>query len=516
MKNIIKKILLVFVAITYGLAQNPANLDTTFGTSGKVFTDFNSNSEIGNSMVIQPDGKIILAGTGLVTSANAYNFCVARYNTNGTLDTSFGTNGKANFEITNYNNSYKRDYATGIALQSDGKIVISGYCPDANFSSADNESAVIRLNTNGTLDTTYATNGILRFGFGSAHCQANNIAIQPDNKVVVAGYSTTTSSDHDFAVARINTDGTLDTDFSNDGKQVINLGTYDSANSIAIQPDGKILVAGNAGGNLGLVRFTEYGNLDTTFGTGGKVITNIPDGGELLNTITLQPDGKILGGGYYSSTETNFLVVRYNTNGTLDTTFGTNGYTNVDLDNGSGDIAKSIAQQNDGKIILVGDCYTNGVSYFAIARFTNNGVLDTTFSGDGIQLTTMNGADANAVKLQADGKIVIGGGNYLGGGNTGNFAIARYLGDSYLETPDFENNNYIKIYPNPVQNKLTLVLNDTNTFDNYKIHDLNGRILLQGMANKTTETTIDTETLTPGVYFISFKNSNQTYKIIKK
>lgn len=513
-----KRILFVYLfgMINILQGQNPSNLDTSFGTGGKVFTDFNSGSEVGNALLLQPDGKILLAGTGLAISANAYDFCIARYNSNGTLDTSFGNNGKANFEITNYNNSYKRDYATGIALQTDGKIIMGGYCPDANFSSADNEFAVIRLTANGVLDTSYATNGILRFGFGSANCQAHTIAIQPDNKVVIAGYSSTSSSDYDYAVARINTDGTLDTDFSNDGKAVVNLGQYDKANAISIQTDGKIIISGDAGGKIGLVRFTEYGNLDTTFGTSGKVITDITPGSEDVTSTVLLPDEKLLcAGGRYNSSS-NFLVAQYNTNGTLDTTFGTDGYADVDLDNESGDSAKAIALQTDGKFIVVGDCYTDGVSYFGVTRFNANGTLDTSFSGDGIQLTTMNSADANDVCIQPDGKIIVGGGNYLGGGNTGNFALARYLGDSYLATNEFETDNFIKIYPNPASNHLNILFtNNISENETYTITDLNARVIKKGILSLENNT-IAIDNLNPGIYFFTIDTNPKTYKFIKK
>lgn len=499
-----KKSLLSAIVLSgvFAFGQNPANLDTNFGSGGKVFTDFNNHSEVGNAMVLQPDGKIILAGTGIVTVANGYDFCVARYNTDGTLDESFGTNGKANFEITNYNNSLKRDYATGLVLQSDGKIIISGYCPDGNFSSADNEFAVIRLNSNGTLDTNYATNGILRFGFGSAHAEAHALAIQPDNKIIVAGYSITTSSNYDFAIARVNTDGTLDTDFSNDGKTVINLDEYDKANTIAIQSDGKIIVAGDADGQLGLIRLTEFGNLDSTFGTNGKLITNIEGGGEEILAIKMIEDGKILCAGTRYTNQSNFLAIRYNANGTLDTTFGTNGYTTVDLDNESQDTAKSIAVQNDGKFIIVGDTYTDGAYYFALTRFNANGTLDTTFSGDGVQLTTMNGADANAICIQTDGKIVVGGGNFLSGGNTGNYALARYLGDNSLSVDELDANSIVQIYPNPAKNSIYLnLVNNATATTAYSIYDTTGKKIKEGTI-ENHENAINIESLPRGIYLV--------------
>lgn len=511
-----KKILRIgiFILSLNAFSQNASNLDTTFGTGGKVFTDFNGNSEVGNDMVIQPDGKIILAGTGIITTANGYDFCVARYNIDGSLDTTFGVNGKANFEITNFNNSTKRDYATGVALQSDGKIVISGYCPESNFSSADNQFSVIRLNSNGTLDTTYGSNGILRFGFGSDNCVANAMTIQPDNKVVIVGYSKTSSTEEDFAIARVNIDGTLDTDFSNDGKLIVSLETYDRAQAVTIQNDGKILVGGDANGKIGLVRITEFGNLDSTFGTGGKVLTDLPSGSEELVSIKTLSNGKIVGGGTRFNSQYNLLLIRYNTDGTLDTTFGNSGNTTIDLDNTSEDLAKNLEIQNDGKIILVGDCYSGGTFYFAVTRCTADGIIDSSFSGDGIQLTTMNSADANAVKIQNDGKIIVGGGNFLGGGNSGNFAIARYLGDSFLGINDFVVKKQFLLSPNPAKNYIQInFLNEGNVNYDYAVLDINGRIVDNGSIS-TNINQINIGHLTNGLYVLKINNEN--IKFIKE
>ncbi len=506
MKAVVKSIL--FVAISTNIyAQNASDLDVSFGVNGKVFTDFNGQEELGSSVAIQPDGKIILAGTGIVNTADGYDFCVARYNTDGSLDGSFGTNGKANFEITNFILSNKKDHATGVALQSDGKIVLVGYAPNANFSTADNNFAVVRLNSNGTLDPSYATNGLLRIGFGGLGSRANAVKIQADNKAVVVGFSKTTSANNDYAIARINTDGSLDTDFSNDGKHVVPFGTYDMATALAIQTDGKILVGGDAENQLGLVRFTAFGVLDNTFGIGGKVLTPIAGGTEKITSVAVQTNGKIVcGGTRYNNASFNFLLVQYNPNGTLDQTFGTAGITTTDIDNNSEDLATSIALQTDAKILLVGTCNTNGTDYFAINRFNNNGILDSTFSTDGIQLTAMNGTQANAVLIQNDGKIVVGGGIYLGASSAANFGLARYLGNSFLGTDNFEPSSKLKIYPNPVRSCLQIGIDNENLVGSaYQILDARGKVILEKNI-VSLPCFIDVESLVEGAYVLKIKN----------
>jgi len=293
-----KKFILLGIVI-FGInaySQVAGDLDPSFGTAGKVFTDLNGGQEDGTAILIQPDGKIILAGSGVVNPADSFDFCAVRYNSDGSLDANFGINGKKNFEITNDNSTNKKDYVIGVVLQSDGKIVILESSPIANNK---RQFSVIRLNSSGSLDTSYATNGILSFGFGTTSCAPTAIAIQPNNKVVVMGIAftspTPTSFLDDGAIARINTDGTLDTSFNTDGKLIISYGTdNDTVNAVTIQNDGKILVAGDANGIIALARLTTAGNPDITFGgTLGKVLTDIPSGTEYVNSVLVQSNGKI-------------------------------------------------------------------------------------------------------------------------------------------------------------------------------------------------------------------------------
>ncbi len=512
MKHFLQLSLIFFGLTAY--SQNPADLDITFGSGGLVSTDFNSLNEHGTAMVIQPDGKIILVGSGIINTADHMDFCIARYHTDGSLDMSFGIDGKANFEITNFENTLKRDYASGVALQSDGKILICGISPKENLSTARNDFTIIRLNTDGSLDTSYATNGILRIEFGAQGSIALAMAMQSDDKAVVVG-TMSDGSAADMAIARINTDGTLDNTFSGDGKQTINIGISDQANAIAIQNDGNIILAGSTadltGNVIALARLLENGTLDPTFGTSGKVVTNLPSLDERLSSVLVQPDGKIIGAGTSFYPGQSFIVVRYNADGSLDPSFGTSGATTVNIN--TQDIANDAALQSDGKIIVVGSSTDFTIGNLAVVRLTANGSVDSSFSDDGVQLTSMTSATATAVCIQSDSKIVIGG--HVGViANTGDFILARYLGDSALSIDDYSTHKLIQIYPNPAASFIRVKFHQGAVINSeYSIIDINGREITGGTLFSET-TGINIENLSKGVYILRI--DNQYKKFVKK
>ena len=212
------------------------DLDTSFGTGGKVVTSFLGQDDFVRSIAIQSDGKIVVAGE---TKNGTYDeFALARYNPDGTLDTSFGNSGGK--MITNSNNN--GDHARSVAIQSDGKIVLAG----AGDNTGNDDFALYRYNTDGSLDSSFGTGGKVFTAVGSGNDFAESVAIQSDGKIVVAGYSYNGSND-DFALVRYNTDGSLDTSFDSDGKVTTDFGAgSDVANSVAIQSDGKIVAAGNS------------------------------------------------------------------------------------------------------------------------------------------------------------------------------------------------------------------------------------------------------------------------------
>jgi uncharacterized delta-60 repeat protein len=390
----------------------PGHLDTTFGGDGKVTTDFTKGRADGaNDLAIQANGRIVVAGRA---SGGGARFALARYKRKGALDTTFSGNGKVTTKFTKGNAS-----AEGVAIQADGKIVAAG--------GNDGRFALARYNADGTLDTTLSGNGKVTTNFTSGSDFASDVAIQADGKIVAAG----TTDFGEFALARYNVDGTLDIAFDGDGKVTTDLTTeFDSLWGVAIQADGKIVAAGTGKNKFALARYEADGTLDTTFGGDGKVTTNFTRGYDSANSVAIQSNGKIVlagDAGFCCEYTGSFGLARYNPDGTLDTTFGGDGKVISNFTTG-GDAAYRVAIQADGKIVAAGSAGFNGLgARFALARYKRKGALDTTFSGNGKVTTSFTaGLDsATAVVIQGDGNIVAAGVAF--GDVNGMFALARYL-----------------------------------------------------------------------------------------
>ncbi|MGF1933640.1 MAG: putative Ig domain-containing protein [Nostoc sp. ChiQUE02] len=371
-------------------------LDASFDSDGKVITDIGSGtSDTARSVVIQTDGKILVAG---VSSSN---FAVVRYNSDGTLDTSFDSDGKVITDI----GSKTSDTGRSIALQADGKILVAGVS-SSNF-------AVVRYNSNGSLDTDFNTTGKVTTDIGDGtNDNAYSVTLQGDGKIIVAGVSI-----NNFALVRYDSNGSLDTSFGSNGIVTTDIGskTTDTAYSVSVQADGKILVAGSSSSNFALVRYNSNGSLDTDFNITGKVITNLGST-DIAYSVTVQADGKIILAGRRGS---DFALARYNINGSLDTSFGSGGKVITDIGSATSDIAYSVSVQADGKILVAGSSSNN----FALVRYNSNGSLDTDFNTTGKVITdigTKSTDNAYALTQQADGKIIVA------GVSANNFAVARY------------------------------------------------------------------------------------------
>jgi uncharacterized delta-60 repeat protein len=411
--------------LIYGQTQS-GTLDASFGTGGKVTTDFAGSGDGAGAIAVQPDGKLVAAG-GATINGQA-DFALARYNSNGTLDTSFGTGGRV---TTDFGGRYEG--ASSVALQWDGKIVVAGGSVIGLY----DNFALARYNSNGTLDTSFGTGGKVITDFGEVSAQADSVAVQPDGKIVVAGEANIDGGE-DFALVRYNPNGTLDASFGSGGKVVTDFGllqqgfSYAFGNSLAVQLDGKIVVAGVAyigpGRDFALARYDSNGTLDTSFGTGGKVMTDFSRNDSAFS-VAVQPDGKIVVAGM-SDVERGygFALVRYNNNGTLDDSFGAGGKVTTDfglLDQGfSLANANSLAVQADGRIVAAGRAYLNGGFHSGLARYNSNGALDASFGTGGKVTADFEGPydydQFGSVVVQLDGKIVVA----VNG--LGDFTLARY------------------------------------------------------------------------------------------
>jgi uncharacterized delta-60 repeat protein len=408
-------------------SQSPAwaadgDLDTSFDTDGKVTTPIGSGNDYVNSVVVQSDGKIVAAGDSINGITNEADFAIVRYNTDGSLDTTFGTGGKVTTQIGSRDAT-----ATDVVLQSDGKIVAAGY----SYNGSNYDFAIVRYNTDGSLDTTFDTDGKVTTPIALGDDKADSVVLQSDGKIVAAGYARI-GSDNDFAIIRYNTNGSLDTTFDTDGIQTTALGvaTNDYVYSVVLQSDGKIVAAGYTfkvtEADFAIVRYNTNGSLDTTFDTDGKLTTPIGSGSEVAYSVVLQSDGKIVAAGYsYNGTDTDFAVLRYNTDGSLDSTFGTGGKLTTPIGSGD-DNANSVVLQSDGKIVVAGSSGNGSNSDFAVLRYNSGGSLDTTF-GTGGKVTTPIGSGndyASDVVLQSDGKIIVAGSSR--NGSNYDFAVVRY------------------------------------------------------------------------------------------
>src|SRR5215471_16936724 len=429
-----------FVVTMLLLAWNPqmaqaadGALDPTFGQQGKLKTDFHRSNDLAHGMALQPDGKIIVAGISFIgISAAGGDFAVARYNTDGTLDSTFGVGGKVttDFGLT--------DQASSVVVQPDGKIVVAGGT-FVNFPAA-GQFALARYNSNGSLDTSFGVGGLVRTSFGSSGCFASALVLQSDGKIIAGGTNfIDLQTNSDFGLVRYNPDGSLDSSFGNGGEVSTEFdGLLDNVSAVLIQPDGKFIAVGAASSSItsfdfALVRYLSNGTIDTTFGSAGKVRTDF--GGSNIDmalAAALQPDGKIVAAGTNTDatgSRVTFAIARYNSNGTLDPTFDRTGRASVDFGSFN-QAAKRVLIQSDGKIVTVGfpDDEASD-SDFLLARLNVNGSLDTSFGVGGKVRTSfgnLNGG-ANAAVLQADGKIVAAGFQATSTQKGTDIAMARYL-----------------------------------------------------------------------------------------
>jgi len=338
--------------------NSDGTLDTTFGSSGKVIQTIGLSFYFGQSLAIQPDGKILLGGH--CSNGRNKDFCIARFNSDGTLDTTFGSSGIVIQPIGSDD-----DRGESLAIQPDGKILLGGACSTVG----NNDFCIARFNSDGSLDTTFGNGGKVIQNIGTGY----SLAFQPDGKILMGGFCSN-GSNYDFCIARFNSNGTLDNSFGTGGKVIQPIGSDDDrGESLAIQPDGKILLGGSCknGSNYDfcIARFNSNGTLDTSFGIGGKVIRRIGSSLGYVHSLAIQPDGKILLGGHCNNASNiDFCIARFNSDGSLNTSFGTGGKIIQPIGSGD-DKGNSLAIQPDGKILLGGRC-VNGSDYdFCIARF---------------------------------------------------------------------------------------------------------------------------------------------------
>ncbi|OGB70983.1 MAG: hypothetical protein A2486_07685 [Burkholderiales bacterium RIFOXYC12_FULL_65_23] len=473
---------LMVAALATGCGGNDllaGSLDTHFGKAsdgtpdGIVSLSLGSGNDSAKAMAVQADGKVIVAGTSTSTGGSS-NIVIERFNSDGTLDATFGADGNSDGTpdgVVNLDLGTSSDDAKAVAIQADGKIVVAGNSTPTGGSS---NVVLARLDKNGKLDATFGADGnadgtpdgVVQVSFGNGDDAVDAIAIQQDGKIVVAGDTTsnTGNGSQNMVVARVNANGSLDATFgagtadgTPDGVVSLSLGAgNDEAKAVAIQANGKIVIAGNTIGsdnssNIAVARLNGDGSLDAAFGVGnadgtpdGVVAVSLSNGDDKAKAVALQADGKILVGGVTLAADnsSNVAVARLNSDGTADASFGAgtadgtpDGSVSVSFGAGD-DKLKGLVVQADGKILIAGsNTAADGSTNAVVARFNSNGALDSSFgedSSDGtpngvVSISLGSGDDsAEALALQADGKILIAGDHVASDGSS-NIFVARLI-----------------------------------------------------------------------------------------
>ncbi|MES2516291.1 MAG: T9SS type A sorting domain-containing protein [Bacteroidota bacterium] len=498
---------LSFIALLFvGTSLNAQNgsLDITFDSDGQVATSIGTYNDVGYSVAIQNDGKILVAGYSDNGNVNGMNldFALIRYNGDGSLDNTFDNDGKVTTPI---GSGY--DVGTSVVIQNDGKIVVAGYSDSDTSGALNLDFALIRYNIDGSLDNTFDNDGKVTTAIGIEEDRITSITLQGDGKILVAGYSYN-GSFYEFAIVRYNTDGSLDTTFDIDGMLTTSFGGNSVSFSSAIQNDGKIVAAGysysGSSTDFALIRFNSDGSLDTNFDIDGKVTTPIGNTDGYGRSVVIQNDGKIVLAGYnVVGLKRNFALIRYNTDGSLDTNFDADGIltTSIGL---KGDEAHAVAIQSDGKIVATGITTVGPRTEFALIRYNNNGSLDNNFDIDGILTTTISSSydDARSIAIQNDGKIVVAGFSTIG--TKYDVTIVRY-DNTVTSTREEADKKYLTLnmYPNPFNSMGTISFNKTINQGELIIYNLLGEKIktLENISGNSIQ--LNRDNLIKGLYFIS-------------
>lgn len=513
------KLLFLFclVIVTKNSFSQTITLDTSFGVNGKVINSFAPQNDGLNSLLIQNDGKIIVSG--LQDYSLSGNVFISRFNIDGTLDNSFGVNGYVLTQLVSETGG-----SCIIKLQNDGKILITGSkSPSVNSSFFD--FATMRYNSDGTIDTSFGINGLVVTDLFATGDFSNAIDVQSDGKIIVAG-STYVGTKTVPSILRYLNNGTLDTSFGTNGKAL--LGLFDPNNSestacIKVLSDNSIILGIFTSAletledylNFGVIKVTNNGLLDSTFGTNGHVLTDFGFKDYIRSVDEFE--GKIIALGYSSNTGvgTKMAIAKYLPNGSLDSSFGINGLVNANK-NGTSlyDAISGLKVLSDGKMLCAG--YTaSSTADFLLIKFNVDGSVDTNFNSVGYLSTDFNGFNdlGAAVAIGNDGKIVCAGITTVG--SNYDTALSRYTVESLSN--EVYNENLVTVYPNPFTDSINITsknLDFANT--SVEIYDSNGKLISNFKLNSSEVSLKDI--LSNGNYFlkISSQGKSEIIKLIKK
>ncbi len=504
-KKILTFVLSLFICVQ--AFSQAGIIDSSFGTYGVVATPLSTTGTATCRNILSLNTGKYLA-TGFINDGTTIEFATVRYNHDGSVDNLYGMSGLSKVAI----NGGQYSYAYCSALQTDGKLVMGGdYYDGTGYS-----FAVSRLTIDGDLDTTFGNGGFSTLGVGSApfNNYGYGIGIQSDGKIILAGIVSNAGT-ADFGMARFNSNGSVDSTFGNNGQVVTAIGTStDNCYSMKIQSDDKILLAGDI--SIGsayvftCVRYEIDGAIDSSFAVNG--IGTYPMGAnddDYGYDITIQNDKKILfGGTSYNNGQYDFTILRIDSTGTLDNSFGTNGFASHDFNGTMGiDNGRRIALQSDGKIIVSGRTYVIG-SAFGLCRFDENGMIDPTFGTNGVSYKQVASAQHEGFGLTIDSNddiVLCGSARTL----PDNFYVLRYLGGLNTGINEITNTEW-HVYPNPNNGSFSLKIDSNDKESNVKIFDLTGNLIY--VKDNLSNSKIQSE-LPTGAYIVQITTSANVKRV---
>ena len=420
--------LLFAVILIKNVSAQPGSLDSSFDHDGKVVSQ--SYEGRAYASLLQADGKIILGGSGSYYKADKLliGSLLVRYNIDGTLDFNFADSGRGVYILGD--TGFYIPTIRALALQADGKIVALGDFAQQNgfFGS----TSLMRFNADGSADKSFGINGLTVTEISGGPDKPKDIALLPDGRIVIVGdlYSEFNQFDQSFIACYL-ADGILDKSFGNTGVVRLVREQIGTVNGVAVTTDGTIIAGGVNSNGETLVRYNSNGTPDLSFGVNGLATMLFENlGAPGLNDITIDKEGRIITGGtlYLQSGKRAFLAGRFTEDGYPDNTFNSKGYIYTKFSAGDA-YANAVAVQENGKVIVAGYLNVGDSGTFTVIRYTANGATDSAFGVNGIQNTFFYGQDiAYSIKIQPDGKIVLAGQAEM---DTGSIVeIARYYGDN--------------------------------------------------------------------------------------
>jgi uncharacterized delta-60 repeat protein len=505
--------------ISQQLNAQDGQLDISFGDNGLVRTDVNNLFDVFKAIEVQPDGKIVVVGhTSTASTANKESLIV-RYNPDGSLDTSFGANG---FIIAGFTTGF--DTLNAVALQSDGKIVVGGYA-GLDFVLArymPNGQQDFSFGNNGIVFTNFHETIV-----GSTQDRINCIAIQDDGKIFVGGYAKYFSN-YPYAIIKYNADGTVDESFGINGRTLVNhdfgIATgYNEINDILLTEDGKIYAVGEQGefssasyNNQTITRFNSDGSIDEDFAINGKRYFDL-NRNSLFIDIEEQEDGKLVILGNDGVTVT---LVRLNENAEPDSAFSENGRVTPTLSSlgATASFAKSVSIQQDGKIMI--SCNANGTdgAQSVVLRYLQNGVLDSNFSNSGIfNYLVGDGYQGGSFSALQSNNLIVGG-DYNDSSTTTTDLYLFRISSPSLSTDNFLDSK-IEIFPNPVFDNLYITTNGLANDLKFRLYSINGKEIKINSTSFPSDNLIEMNVshLARGTYLMVIDTNalNTVKKIIK-